>query len=378
MLPTRIAYTDHLVLLVARSEAAGARIAGGDPDRRDAVAQEARRDAARLSARLDGSPLDDASADAVERGELAVPIATGVARRVENGGWARALRLEGMPTHEVAAVEYANLLACADAEPKVARRLFEEPLDALGRLHGLVCGGLVDPALIGRPRRTAQAVMDGAQGMIVFNAVPPAQLDTCLGALAEWLGARSAAFPALVVAGVVHERLLEWQPFEAGNGRVARAFARVVLRARGLDPDALAVPERAFAADPVGYYGEVAATMRRRGDVTRWLERWGSALVAALEAAATAVAPGTYPPPPPLATAAASALAPGATITVPEYAVRRGCRTEQAVAELHALGRAGLLEEVVGTSGLRYRRPVAGCPIGQGRPGNAGTAVVQD
>ncbi|MBW3652773.1 MAG: DUF3363 domain-containing protein, partial [Actinobacteria bacterium] len=36
------------------------------------------------------------------------------------------------------------------------------------------------------------------------------------------------------------------------------------LRARGLDAGALILPERHWAADPVGYYGEVAATLRRR------------------------------------------------------------------------------------------------------------------
>jgi Fic family protein len=47
----------------------------------------------------------------------------------------------------------------------------------------------------------------------------------------------------VVVAGIVHADLMTLQPFASGNDLVARAASRVVLVARGADPDALTVPE---------------------------------------------------------------------------------------------------------------------------------------
>lgn len=359
-MPARVVYSDHLVTLVAQSEAAAARVAGADPDRRAQVAAAARRESARLSARLDASPLEDASADAVDAREAAgLPPASSPppeALPQSAGGWARALKLEGMATQEVAAVEYGNLLACFDLEPQVAGWFFDRPIEALRVLHERICAGLVDPGVVGRPRRTPQAVHDGAQGRVIYNAADPEAVPDLIEELAAWLGRGSAGMPTLAVAGIVHERLLQWQPFEAGNGRLARAASRVVLRARGLDPHGVAVTERALAEDPVAYYGEVAATMRRRDDLVPWLERYAEAAVTALEAAADAVAPRPRWAPPARTGWVIEELASGESVTVTEYAARAGVSRERACQDLRALRLAGVLRLQPRTRGLRYRR----------------------
>ena len=362
----RITYTDHLVDLIARAEGAAVRLAGADPDRRRAAAADARREASRLSAKLDGSPLDDATADAVDAGTMpamrperraaASGPAGGDRARAERAGWAHVLRIDVMATQDVAAVEYANLLACFDAERAIAPAFFDDPLGALGELHGHICDGLVDPETVGRPRRTAQAVHDGAQGRMIYRAPDPEVVPGLLDGLAAWLGTRSATLPTLVVAGVVHERLLEWQPYEAANGRLARAASRVVLRARGLDPQGVAVPERDLAVDPLAYYGEVAATIRRRGDLELWLERWSEAMLAALERAADALDPRPRPEPPARALAIAGRLVPGERITTAEYARRAGISLPTAREDLRRLASAGLLGPDPRTRGLRFHR----------------------
>jgi hypothetical protein len=359
-----LAWTDHLVALVGRCEAAAARLADADPQRVGAVAEGARREAARLSARLDASPLEATTADAVDAGVVpTAPVGAATSTEPDDAagpsravGWAQALKLDGMPTQDVAAVEYANLLACFDAEPEIGAVFFDDPLAALARLHGLVVQGLVAPDVIGRPRRTAQAITDGAQGRVLYHAAEPDTLPALLDGLAAWLGTGSAALPAVVVAGVVQERLVEWQPYEAGNGRVARAASRVVLRTRGADRLGAAVPERALAADPAGYYAEVAATIRRGGDLALWLERYGEAAADGLEAAADAAAPRARPEPPPRALALAQALAPGEAVTLAEYAGRADVHREQARADLDALVAAALLRREPRTRGLRFRR----------------------
>ncbi|MPZ87789.1 MAG: hypothetical protein GEU81_06890 [Nitriliruptorales bacterium] len=358
----RIAWTNHLVALVGRTEAAAARVAGVPPERRAGAARAARLQGARLSARLDASPLDEATAERIDAREAAgLPVIEGLRERprepATGGGWARALRLEGMATQEMAAVEYANLLACADAEPEVAGWFFERPLEGLARLHSEICRGLVDAEVLGRPRRTDQAVHDGAQGRVIYHPADPERIPGLLDELHVWLTRRSTGLPAAVVAGAVQERLLEWQPFEVGNGRLARAASRIVLRARGLDPDAVAVPERFLAVDPAGYFAEVAATQHRGGDLAVWLERYLEALAAALEAVANDLDPRVLPEVPARAAAVLATLGGTEVVTVREYAERAGVTLATAAGDLRALSVAGELLLVPRTRGLRFRRP---------------------
>jgi len=393
LMDVRFRYSDHLVGLIEDAAVAATRIATAPVSSLAAEALRAKRDAGRLSARLDASPLDDATADAVDAGSWARPaeerwldeaagegwLGEPAGRRLDEApggrvtgepagdaaaaqptdGWAMALKLDGMPTQQVAAVEYANLLACYDAESELANQLFEAPLTVLTTLHGVICRGLVAADILGRPRRTIQAVHDGAQGRVIFNTPDPRVVPRLLDGLVDWLGATgpagSAGLPTLVVAGVVHERLLEWQPFEAGNGRLARAAARLVLRARGLDPAAVAVPERTLAADPGGYHNEVAATVHRRGDLGPWLELHAEAVVAGLAAVARRLV-GHSPAPPARAVQIAGRMAFGATITLAEYVAATGLSRETAAADLRALVLAGMLRHDPHTRGLRFRR----------------------
>jgi len=361
--PVRITWTAHLVELVGQAGAAAGRIRGATLQARRELAPRAAREWARFSARLDGSPLSDETAEGVDAGTVAPPAASspGAGRQVApadpSGGWARALHLDGMETQDVAAVEYANLLACAALEPHVTELFFERPLEALARLHGAISRGLVEPDVIGRPRRTEQAVHDGAQGHVLYYAADPEALPGLLDGLGRWLSHDSAALPSLVVAGVVQERVLEWQPFEAGNGRLARAASRVVLRGRGLDPDGLAVAERLLAADATGYYREVGATRRRRGELSGWLERYGEALVASLTDTADALDGGRSATAPPRAVTVLSRLVPGSTVTLREYAEAAEVTLATARIDLEMCVSAEVLEPQPRSSGLRFRLP---------------------
>lgn len=363
------ARSDHLVALIADVAAVAARVAGADACAREAQAAAARRESARLSARLDASPLTDATADAVDErlahglAPVDSPAGAGSPAARVTDGWARALKIDQAATQEVAAVEYANLLACFDAEPSVARGVLHRPREALAELHALICRDLIDAGSAGQPRRTQQAVHDGAQGRVLYRAVEPEHVGGLLDGLAAWLAGPAHEEPALVVAGTVQERILRWQPFEAGNGRVARAASRVVLRARGVDPQGLAVAERLPAADPLGYHREVAAGMHRR-DLGPWLERAAEAVLSGLIAAAEAVDPAGRPQPPVRAAAVVDGLDADEVVTVTDYAARAGVDRDVARADLRALVLAGRVEAVTGSGGLRVRaRPPAAGPV---------------
>lgn len=316
----------------------------------------AHRTSARLSVRLDASPLSDATADEVDGGTRAVP-GRGLQRR--NGeGWAAALRLEGMPTQDIAAMEYRGVRAAQADEPRLAARFLDAPVETLERVHRDVMSGLVVDDRVGVLRRTSRAVHDGAQGRAIYHAPPPSRLPALLADLDGWVRGAHASVSPLALAGVVHARVLQWRPFEAGNGRIARLASRLVLRATGGDPWGLSTPERSYLADPLGYAKAIAATIRRRTDMRPWNELTAEAVVDGLErvARAHAIEP---PDVDPDVFRAAITFTPRASVTLPELAGAARLDLDAARVQCNRLCWSGVLRRDPGTGGLRYelRRP---------------------
>jgi hypothetical protein len=96
------------------------------------------------------------------------------------------------------------------------------PLQTLARLHAVAMAREVAEDSLGRPRAEAG-------------------VGERLATLADVVTTTDA--PGLLVSGIVHGELMALRPFGSGDALVARAASRVVLVARGVDPDALTVPE---------------------------------------------------------------------------------------------------------------------------------------
>jgi Fic family protein len=171
----------------------------------------------------------------------------------------------------------------ATAESEHVRGLVSSaPMQALARLHVAAATGLVEDEQLGRPRT-------GEEGSAEFTDLGPApevsQVAARLDGLASVLMA-DAAVPALVVLAVAHAEVATVRPFVRGNGVVARALARAVAQARGLDPTGVAVLEAGHAAQGgPAYLGALAAygTGTRDG-LALWLEHCADAVVAAARA----------------------------------------------------------------------------------------------
>jgi hypothetical protein len=137
------------------------------------------------------------------------------------------------------------------------------PRQALARLHVLAAAGLLPADALGRPRsgprlgeRAGLLAELDPDPLGLGEPPPPAEVSARLDGLAALLTAPTGA-PAVVVAAVVHAELLVLQPFEALDGLVARAAARLVLVSRGLDPKAVTAPEVGHA-ELAGEYAEAA------------------------------------------------------------------------------------------------------------------------
>lgn len=152
----------------------------------------------------------------------------------------------------------------------------------LAQVHAAATSDWLPDEALGRLRSTEQPGD--------LRGLGPALVGDELGARVELLGrtVRESTAPALVLAAVVHGELLTLRPFAAGNGVVARAVARLLLTARGLDPTGSLVAEQAWAAALNPYLGAAAgfATGSAAG-VAAWVAAYGDAVVAGAAQART-------------------------------------------------------------------------------------------
>ncbi len=339
--------TAHLVQQVADAERLADRLAGAPGAADPAAAIDA---AAVASCRLDGSRLADVPDRDVDPD--APPATPGPEDADPTEYWVDPMGFVHESDDDLAALEFAGVRA-ALASDDLAPRLFDDPVPALAELHRRLTRGLLEPQYAGTPRTTIQVVHDASVGRLLYYPAEPEALPQRLAALGAWMVSKGAREHALVASGILHLDLLDTHPFEAANGRLARAAARLVLRARGLDPAGRAAVEVVLAEDPLGYLEEVAKTRRRR-DVTIWLERWSEAVVESLRRAARAA--GVLDTTAPDRAAAFVAGDGPDTFTVADYREVVGLDTEAARRDLAALLDTGDVRLVAGARGLRYRR----------------------
>ncbi|MDC7123495.1 Fic family protein [Cellulomonas fimi] len=150
----------------------------------------------------------------------------------------------------------------------------------LARLHAATAAGWLDDDAVGRVRGTA-APQD-------LTGLGPAPLGDEVAARLDLLGrtVSTTRAPALVVAAVVHGELLTLRPFAAGNGVVARAAARLLVTARGLDPTGSVVAEASWAGTPHAYLGAAAGFATGTPDgVAAWVRACAGAVVDGAERA---------------------------------------------------------------------------------------------
>lgn len=344
----RYTRSTHLVDLVAEAERLAALVEAADERARAGLRRRWSEDAAVASLVLDGSPLREA------------PDVTGVEAELDRAGvqtgtgagWFDTLRSgqldAGDHDADLEALEYLGVQA-ALASDDLVPELLMAPTDVMTELHRRLTRGLL--AEPGTPRRTAQAVHDGSTGRVIYLVPDPVRIPSELAELDAFVQGPGAREHAVVLSGIVHHELLRIHPYEAANGRLARVVGRLILRARGLDPDGLAVTEVLLARDPLGYHEELAASLRRR-DLTIWLERWGEAVAGGLRAAALELDVLEVEVP----DRAGSFLADRADagFTVADYRAEVAVGPQEARADLGVLLDAGRIERVLGTRGLRF------------------------
>lgn len=178
----------------------------------------------------------------------------------------------GSPAQDaVDAVVRGSLRATLDAYD-LARGLPRAPAQVLARLHTLAAADLVARGdggasggddTLGRPRPEAAGRVD---------------------ALVRLLTSGTTQAPGLVQAAVADAECTVTDAFRPGAGVVARALARTVVVATGLDPLGVTVPERFALVDGPGRLEALSGwSSGTAAGVEAWVLWWGRAVVAGAE-----------------------------------------------------------------------------------------------
>lgn len=156
------------------------------------------------------------------------------------------------------------------------------PLQALARLHALVARDTEPADDLGRPRQG-----EPDDPLRLGGAPAPAEVTARLSLLGRLVGGGGSGAPALVEAAVVHGELLSLRPFSTGSGIVARLATRLVMAARGLDPDNLTIPEVGIMqlGRPAYVRALKGYASGEPGGVVGWIDFIGSAIVVGCAAA---------------------------------------------------------------------------------------------
>lgn len=347
--PPSFGRSPHLVELVAEVERLAATVSAAPAVDRRALELARADEVVRATLTLDGADGDELPGpdEAAAALRAAAPVAPDPADR--RGSWLDALRTFDSPSdRQVRALEVLGARA-GDASDDLVGTLLSAPVATLSELHRRLTRGLVSEARAGQPRITEQAMHDGSTGRIVFFTTRPEDVPGELALLEAWLASAGTREHGLVVSGVLHLELLRIHPYDAANGRLARAAARLALRSRGLDPDHLAVPEPSLARDAMGYVEEVARTLRRR-DLTIWLERWGEAVADGLRSSARALGVLEVAVP----EDAARFVATRPAFTIADLRADLGVPPAESREQLQRLLDAGMVVRRPGTRGLRF------------------------
>lgn len=167
------------------------------------------------------------------------------------------------------AVAKGAVQATAESE-RVTPLILSSPAQAFARLHIAGAAGLVADDALGRPRQRGEAAVElGEVGPGVVADEVPARLQVIYDVVA----AREQV-PAPVVCAIVHAELAVVRPFVRANAVVARAAERALLKATGLDPTGVVVPEVGYLREAsAGYVGALAAYATGTAEgVALWLK----------------------------------------------------------------------------------------------------------
>lgn len=145
--------------------------------------------------------------------------------------------------------------------------------DLIKELHRMTVNRILPEVQCGVYRKTQVVVKNSQTGEISFRPPMAVAVPFQIKELIEFIdNAKEQDIHPVLESGIVHYEFVRIHPFLDGNGRVARAFATLILFLEGYDIRRFFSLEEYFDKDALSYYTALQSVEKNDGDLTKWLE----------------------------------------------------------------------------------------------------------
>ncbi len=166
-------------------------------------------------------------------------------------------------------LDYIGALNASQEEGKE----FKMTDELIRHLHNLTVQKILPESQCGVFRKTQVVVKNSLTGEISFRPPMAVAVPFQIKELLEFIeSAKTQDIHPVLESGIVHYEFVRIHPFLDGNGRVARAFATLILFLEGYDIRRFFSLEEYFDKDATEYYKALQSVEKADGDLTKWLE----------------------------------------------------------------------------------------------------------
>ena len=164
------------------------------------------------------------------------------------------------------AMDYISSFHPKDRREEISESVIKE-------LHKLTVAKILPSEQCGVFRKTQVVVKNSVTGEVSFRPPMAVAVPFQIRDLLEFVNVSGEDdINPVLKSGAVHYELVKIHPFLDGNGRVARAFATLILYKEGYDIRKFFSLEEYFDKDAQEYYEALQSVEKKNGDLTQWLE----------------------------------------------------------------------------------------------------------
>lgn len=181
-------------------------------------------------------------------------------------------------------LNYRKVLDYLDKLQKDTQKFTRYEENEIKKIHRLTVDRILEPSDAGSYRQNKVVVKDAVTGDISYRPPNPIEIPFQMENFIIWLNSPiSKEIHPVLRAGISHYELVRIHPFLDGNGRVARAFATLILFRESYDIKKLFSLEEHYDKNPGEYYQSLQSVNDNDGDMTNWLEYFTFGLSQELE-----------------------------------------------------------------------------------------------
>lgn len=178
-------------------------------------------------------------------------------------------------------INYRNVIRFVDQLSRLGKKVGGYPFGEkeLLQIHSLTTEKLLPSHQLGTYRMLPVTVRGVTDGEVVGRPPLPVEVPYQMEDFWIWLkNTNSSEIHPVIKSAITHYELVRIHPFIEGNGRVARAFALLILASEGYNFKHFFSIEEFFDRNLADYYTALASVERLGGDITEWIEFFTQAL----------------------------------------------------------------------------------------------------